>query len=132
MEISVSDVVRWNIRWLNVTKKRILVTIINLENPLPYSTCFICKQRGHLVGQCPENERGIYPNGGCCKFCGSVRHLAKDCKPMEQEKGAIMLGTMDMNQGGDDDDVFDSIHKIQKETPAPKPVVKKQKKVVNF
>ncbi|KAJ3273442.1 hypothetical protein HDV01_004512 [Terramyces sp. JEL0728] len=98
------------------------------KNPLPYSTCFICKQSGHLVGQCPENDRGIYPNGGCCKFCGSVRHLAKDCKPMEQEKGAIMLGTMDMNQGGDDDDVFDSIHKIQKEKPEPKPVVKKQKK----
>ncbi|KAI8896076.1 hypothetical protein BC833DRAFT_507337, partial [Globomyces pollinis-pini] len=56
------------------------------KNPLPFSSCFICKQKGHLAGQCPENEKGVYPNGGCCKFCGSVRHLAGDCKPLQQKE----------------------------------------------
>ncbi|KAI8912821.1 hypothetical protein EDD86DRAFT_180716, partial [Gorgonomyces haynaldii] len=49
------------------------------KNPFPFAKCFLCKQQGHLVGSCPENERGLYPNGGGCRFCGSVRHFAKDC-----------------------------------------------------
>ncbi|KAJ1339415.1 hypothetical protein BSLG_005981 [Batrachochytrium salamandrivorans] len=46
-------------------------------------------------------------------FCGSVRHLAKDCKPAQQEAGVIALGTVDLSQGGDDDDVFVAFHKIE-------------------
>lgn len=73
---------------------------------LKFATCFKCKQKGksryllkgHLVGQCPENEMGIYPNGGSCKYCGSVRHLSYNCKPTEAE-GTITLGTMDLEQG---------------------------------
>lgn len=104
---------------------------INTKDPLPFSTCFICKQKGHLVGQCPENEHGVYPNGGCCKFCGSVRHLASDCQPTKQD-GTITLGKMDLAQGGDDDDVFLSLDKMQQEKNTTKPIAKPRKKVVTF
>jgi zinc finger CCHC domain-containing protein 9 len=46
------------------------------RNPMPYAFCFKCKQKGHLIAQCPENPLGMYPNGGSCRFCNSVRHLA--------------------------------------------------------
>lgn len=32
-------------------------------NKFPYATCFICKEQGHLSKQCPDNPRGLYPNG---------------------------------------------------------------------
>jgi hypothetical protein len=25
-----------------------------------------------LAGTCPENERGMYPDGGGCKLCGII------------------------------------------------------------
>ena len=27
----------------------------------------------------PASSKGVYPNGGCCKLCGEITHLAKDC-----------------------------------------------------
>lgn len=51
---------------------------------LPFATCFVCGAKGHLSSKCPRNAgRGVYPNGGCCKLCQSVEHLAKDC-PLRQ------------------------------------------------
>ncbi|KAG5188118.1 hypothetical protein JKP88DRAFT_206822 [Tribonema minus] len=44
-----------------------------------FATCFVCGERGHLSAACAQNARGIYPKGGCCKICESVRHLASDC-----------------------------------------------------
>lgn len=33
-----------------------------------------------MASKCPENQgRGVYPEGGQCKVCHSVEHLAKDC-----------------------------------------------------
>merc|ERR1711973_1034159 len=49
------------------------------ESAYPFARCFICKQNGHLSGNCPENPRGLYPDGGGCKFCGSVEHYKRDC-----------------------------------------------------
>ena len=50
------------------------------HNPLPYASCFVCNGKGHLASSCPQNkDKGVYPNGGCCKLCGETSHLAKDC-----------------------------------------------------
>jgi zinc finger CCHC domain-containing protein 9 len=101
------------------------------KNSLPFSKCFVCKQQGHLAGQCPENDKGVYPNGGSCKFCGSVRHLSFNCKPTNQT-GTIMLGTMEMNQGGDDDDIHVAIKRIQDDVPEVAEKIKKKPKVIRF
>ncbi|KAF8325773.1 uncharacterized protein EI90DRAFT_2015627 [Cantharellus anzutake] len=49
------------------------------QNPLPFASCFVCSEKGHLSGKCPKNENGLYPNGGGCRMCGMKDHLAKDC-----------------------------------------------------
>merc|ERR1711936_643654 len=33
--------------------------------------------------------RGLYPKGGCCKQCGSVEHLRRDCLELNKKKGSI-------------------------------------------
>ena len=57
------------------------------DKDLPFATCFVCKGSGHLSSQCPENEQGLYVNGGCCKHCGSKQHLGKEC-PTRKSKDA--------------------------------------------
>ena len=42
---------------------------------LPFAKCYVCQQSGHLAGFCPQNEQGIYPNGGGCKLCGNTPNL---------------------------------------------------------
>ncbi|XP_014786082.1 zinc finger CCHC domain-containing protein 9 [Octopus bimaculoides] len=58
---------------------------------LAYAKCFICKETGHLSKQCPDNPRGLYPNGGCCRECGSVEHYRKDCPDLQQQQVAADL-----------------------------------------
>jgi len=50
-----------------------------MEESLPYATCFICKEKGHLAGQCEKNQNGLYVNGGGCKFCGRKDHFFYNC-----------------------------------------------------
>lgn len=53
----------------------------------PYATCFVCKKVGHISKDCPKNDHGLYPNGGCCLECGSVRHFKKDCPQHQRKQG---------------------------------------------
>lgn len=81
---------------------------------LPFAECFVCKEKGHLSGSCPKNDKGIYWKGGSCRFCGSVRHLANACpsRPVDsahnasgRSKYAIdALSTIDNTKSGDFDD----------------------------
>jgi zinc finger CCHC domain-containing protein 9 len=64
----------------------------------------VCNEEGHLSGQCPKNERGLYPNGGSCRFCEQVDHLAKDCPITKEQAGTTVVGTINLDQGADDDD----------------------------
>ncbi|KAI7883131.1 hypothetical protein K492DRAFT_205672 [Lichtheimia hyalospora FSU 10163] len=109
------------------------------NNELPYAKCFICKKNGHLSGQCPENPHGLYPNGGGCRFCGQVDHLAKDCKITKEEAGTTAVGKIDLDQGADDDDYhifvsekqkLDDQTKVEKKEAQAPP--KPKKKIVKF
>ncbi|KAJ2590001.1 hypothetical protein H4R99_007253, partial [Coemansia sp. RSA 1722] len=100
-----------------------------------FATCFVCGGQGHLASKCEKNEKGLYPNGGGCKYCGSTQHLAKDCKPTRNGSTEATIGTVDAKQGGDDDDVFAALRmqqqdKTKQDTAPKKPLVKKPKRVV--
>ncbi|KAJ3217516.1 hypothetical protein HDU67_007767 [Dinochytrium kinnereticum] len=88
---------------------------VHPDTPYPFATCFVCKKQGHLSGFCEQNERGLYPNGGSCRFCNSVRHLAKDCRPSRPGEAVTELGLIDAEQGGDDDDVFLALMRMEEE-----------------
>lgn len=51
-----------------------------------FAKCFICREQGHVAKQCPDNPKGLYPQGGACKICGDVTHLRKDCPDLQLEK----------------------------------------------
>lgn len=53
---------------------------------LPYATCFVCNEKGHLASGCPKNTTGIYVNGGSCRTCGSQQHLGKDCPEKKKKR----------------------------------------------
>ena len=108
---------------------------------LPFAKCFVCKKEGHLSSKCPENDKGLYPNGGGCRFCSQVDHLAKDCKLTKNEAGTTAVGKIDLEQGADDDDYHIFVEEKQKlteETQKEKQEEKKnvqekpKKKVVKF
>ena len=58
----------------------------NNNNDLPFATCFLCQEKGHLASSCPTNSHGIYVNGGSCKHCGSQQHLATNCPEKKTNK----------------------------------------------
>ncbi|KPI99859.1 Zinc finger CCHC domain-containing protein 9 [Papilio xuthus] len=69
---------------------------VQRDKEFRFATCFICKEAGHIARQCPDNPKGLYPNGGCCKLCGDVTHLKKDCPTMndKKEETSIKLNTL--------------------------------------
>ena len=34
-----------------------------------FASCFVCGEKGHISRECPQNAKGIYVKGGCCKLC---------------------------------------------------------------
>jgi cofilin len=49
------------------------------DGALPFATCFICKKQGHLSSKCDQGGTA-YPAGGCCHYCQSTQHLARNCE----------------------------------------------------
>lgn len=113
--------------------------------PLPFSNyahalCFVCNTKGHLASACSQNERGCYPNGGCCHYCGSVRHFARNCKPTQTSQNGnevVISASLTAGANPEDDDVHEALRRMQEEGETRKaekkaaPLIKK-KKVVTF
>lgn len=83
-----------------------------------------------LIFKCPDNPKGLYPNGGACKFCSSVEHYARDC-PERQKDNLALNQTMAVKKiqsfkRGHFEDLSDD-----EDVKPKKPVVKKNK-VVKF
>ncbi len=113
------------------------------EAALTFASCFICKQQGHISNQCPQNTRGIYPRGGGCRFCGSNKHLARDCRPAKVAAGEPLVDVCadPHARHADDDLVFSALRSIQGEKGAKRAAKaateggtakKKKAKVVTF
>lgn len=87
---------------------------------LKHAACYVCGETGHLAGSCPKNERGLYPDGGGCRHCGSIRHLAKNCNPMAKDPKNILLGKQDDDDrvGADDDTATATLKRIQADNKA--------------
>ena len=102
------------------------------EMDLPFATCFICKKTGHLSSQCEQNENGLYVKGGCCKSCGSKKHLFQYCPDRKKKKEK----ESDEESAGDVQEFLEEDPEINNDETAgannEKQATKKKKKVVNF
>ncbi|XP_029429938.1 zinc finger CCHC domain-containing protein 9 [Rhinatrema bivittatum] len=70
----------------------------------PYAQCFICGEMGHLSRSCPDNPKGLYAEGGCCKVCGSVEHFQRDC-PEHRNSGQITVGRWFSGMSADHEEI---------------------------
>ncbi|XP_006037115.1 zinc finger CCHC domain-containing protein 9 [Alligator sinensis] len=89
----------------------------------PFAKCFICGEMGHLSRSCPDNPKGLYAEGGCCRLCGSVEHFKKDC-PENQNSDQVTVGRWSRGMSADHEDILES--------PKPQKTKVKVPKVVNF
>ncbi|NXJ12891.1 ZCHC9 protein, partial [Odontophorus gujanensis] len=89
----------------------------------PYAKCFICGEMGHLSRSCPDNPKGLYAEGGCCRLCGSVEHYRKDC-PENQNLDQVTVGRWATGMSADDEETTEA-------PKLPKPKMKVLK-VINF
>ena len=122
------------------------------QEVLPYAKCYVCQQNGHLAGFCPQNERGIYPNGGACKLCGmppqpkltyditkltgATDHLRRKCPQKEAiERGAVAARNPDATTGADEDIYHEKLRaELLQSKNVARPTVqgKRKPKVVSF
>ncbi|KAJ1965842.1 Zinc finger CCHC domain-containing protein 9 [Dispira parvispora] len=89
-------------------------TLPKEEQTFQFSTCFICKNMGHLASKCPQNSNGIYINGGACRLCGSNQHFAMHCGKITQKEATDVVGKITADQGGDDDDMFVTYYEMDR------------------
>ncbi|XP_008547225.1 uncharacterized protein LOC103571033 [Microplitis demolitor] len=91
-----------------------------------FATCFICREQGHIAKQCPDNPKGLYPQGGACKICGDVTHLKKDCPELtSQKEGAkITLNTIADVDSVETIDGVDNKKPAASESEKPKKIIK--------
>ncbi|XP_006005416.1 zinc finger CCHC domain-containing protein 9 [Latimeria chalumnae] len=90
----------------------------------PFAKCFICGEMGHLSRSCPDNPKGMYTAGGCCRVCGSVEHFQKDCPEHQNSGNTVTVGRWSKGMSAD-----------YEEIPVPSKTSKaklKTPKIVNF
>ena len=42
--------------------------LLPFDTAFPFAKCFICLETGHIARECPDNPKGLYPNGETNKF----------------------------------------------------------------
>lgn len=104
---------------------------------LPFATCFICQERGHIASQCQQNQHGIYVQGtGQCKYCQSKFHRGSQCpdKSKSKSKGDGDNGRLDDFDTSDllDDDNDDDKNQTNSVATDSKQKTKAKKRVVKF
>lgn len=92
--------------------------------PHTYASCFVCHTAGHLASACPQNPNGLYPNGGGCRFCGSVKHYVKDC---DVRRGGVVQSNDGLGVPAED-----GVVDLQAVDQAKKASAKDKAKVVKF